>query len=209
MASERQLAALQRNEFYRDNYRRILAILLFLSSISVVMVGLLGFLQLTQSQPKYYATLSNGRIVPLQALSEPTVTSNYIMQWASLAVRAAYNLDFVNYQTQLTSAAPYFTADGWNVFNNALNTSGVLSSLQTNKLIMSAVVSNSPIVLDRAIINGRYTWHVQVPLLVTYSSASENKKQNLIITLTIMRVSSLDTAQGIQINNFDEATGTG
>lgn len=206
MATERQLASMQRNEFYRDNYRRILAILLFLSAISVFMVAALGVIEISRPQPKYYATLSNGRIVPIQALSEPTVTSNYIMQWAALAVRAAYNLDFVNYQTQLQGAAPYFTADGWNAFNNALTGAGVLGSLQTNKLIMSAVVSESPIVLDRAIIGGRYTWHVQVPLLVTYSSASENKKQTIIVTLTIMRVSSLDTPQGIQINNFSEST---
>ncbi|HYF98137.1 MAG TPA: type IVB secretion system apparatus protein IcmL/DotI [Coxiellaceae bacterium] len=205
MATERQLAGLRRNEFYRDSYRRILNLLLIFSFISVGLVAVLGVLELTEPQPKYYATLSNGRIVPMQALSEPTVTSNYIMQWASLAVRAAYNLDFVNYQTQLNSAAPYFTTDGWNAFMNALNGTGVISSLQTNKLIMSAVVSDAPIVLDKSIINGHYTWHVQVPLLVTYSSASQNRKQNLVVTLTIVRVSTLNTAQGIQINNFTEA----
>jgi len=205
MPTERQLAGLKRNEFYRDNYRRILSILLILSFISVLMVAVVAFLDITRPQPKYYATLSNGRIVPMQALSEPTVTSDYVIQWASLAVRAAYNLDFVNYQKQLNAAEPYFTPSGWLAFSDALDSSGTLSSLQGNKLIMSAVVSDAPIVLDRAIISGHYTWRVQVPLLVTYSSASENKKQSLIVTLTIMRVSTLDTAQGIRINNFSES----
>jgi intracellular multiplication protein IcmL len=209
MATERQLAGLKRNEFYRDSYRRILSVLLFFSLISVLLVGALAFLELTEPLPKYYATLSNGRIVPMQALSEPTVTSDYIMQWSSMTMRAAYNLDFVNYQTQLNQAQPYFTADGWNAFMGALNGTGVIDSLQTNKLILAAVVSDTPIVLNRAIINGHYTWSVQVPLLITYSSASENKKQKIIITMTIVRVSGLDTPQGIQINNISESTATG
>lgn len=205
MATDREQASLQRNEFYRDNYRRVLALLLLLSAIGLVCVGLLAFVDYQRPLPKYYATLSNGRVVPMQSLTEPMVTSAYIMEWASLAVRAAYNLDFVNYQAQLQKASAYFTPSGWSAFTNALTASGVISSLQSNKLIMTSVVTSAPIVLDRSIISGHYSWHMQVPLLVTYSSASENRKQSLVVTLTIMRVSTLDTEQGIQINSFSEA----
>ncbi len=202
MATERSMANLQRNNFYRNNYRRVLVALLGLSLIAFCLAAVLTYMNFIRPQPSYYATMANGRIIEMQSLSEPTVTSNYVTQWASFAARVAYNLDFVNYQSQLNAASVYFTDGGWQAFTNAMNSAGVMNSLQTNKLILSAVVVSPPIVVDRLIINGRYTWNVQLPMLVTYTSASENRKQNLIVSMSIQRVSSLDTAQGIQINNF-------
>src|SRR3989344_138981 len=189
--------------FYREGYRKGLRWVVMLMILAVgLTVGLIG-VDYTRPSPQFFATTPGGDVIPMHSLSEPMVTTNFLLEWASLAVRAAYNLDFVNYQTQLSQARTYFTDQGWSAFMAALNASGILSTIQNQKLQATAVGTGSPIVLQREIISGRFSWVVQLPLLVTYVSASETRKQQLVITLTIMRVSTLDTAQGILINDFN------
>jgi intracellular multiplication protein IcmL len=141
-------------------------------------------------------------VTPLHSLSEPVLTSQYILEWASLAARKAFNLDFVHYEDQLAEAKPYFTPDGWDKFEAALKSSGLLESVTGKKLVMSAIVSGTPVVLNRAVIHGRFTWTMQLPVLVSFTSSSENRKEPLIITMNVQRVPSLEAPQGIQISDF-------
>src|SRR3989344_7109998 len=184
----------RRNYFYRNNYRRLLSLVLLLLLTSIGLSLFLGYLNYNVSPPKYYATTPNGQITSMHSLSEPLVTQDFVVQWAALAARTVYNLDFVNWQTQLQAAQIYFTPNGWAALMLGLNNSGMTNSLKNNKLQATAVVVKDPVILDREVINGRYTWQIQLPLLVTYVSASDTKKQLLVITLSIVRVSTLDTA---------------
>lgn len=56
---------------------------------------------------------------------------------------------------------------------------------------------------------GVYTWLVQMPLLVTYQSASEFSQQNNIVTMRITRVSTLNSPRGIGIDQFVVAPASG
>lgn len=192
----------KKNNFYRDQYRRTIKFLLLNGFIAIGLVLVLGYLLLFPGQPKYYATTTNGEVIQLHALSEPVVTNNYIIQWASIATRTALNIGYVRYKTQLLAAKPNFTPDGWMQFMRALNTSGLLKTVLNEKVIMSAVVSGAPVVLNRAVLHGRYTWRIQMPVLVTFESASENKQTKLIVTMNVQRVPTLNAAKGIQISDF-------
>lgn len=192
-----------RNNFYRDSYRRLVKLLILLSIVAVVLALWLTEVCLDEQAPNYYATSTSGDLYDLQSLSEPVVSNAFLLQWAGLATRAAYNLDFNDYQKELARAHHYFSPAGWSSFKNALHSAGVLDSLQSNKLIMSAVISGPGVILDTEVIHGVYTWLVQLPLLVTYTSANEQKKELLRVSLRIKRAPTLDTAQGLQIDSFD------
>ncbi|WP_280522060.1 DotI/IcmL/TraM family protein [Candidatus Coxiella mudrowiae] len=44
----------------------------------------------------------------------PVVTNTYLLQWAALASRTAYNLNFEGLsKKQLKVVSSYFTGDGW------------------------------------------------------------------------------------------------
>lgn len=205
MSKGSQESRFRRNTFYRANYYRVLRLLMLMALVAVGLAVYSFYLDYHRSQPKYYATTANGRIIPMQSLSEPMVTTPYIVQWAGLAVRSAYNIDFLHYEKQLKKTGKYFTTDGWKAFLGAMTKSGVLKSLKENKLVSSAVVTGAVIITNREVIDGRFTWQIQVPLLVTYTSASMNRKQDLIVTITVKRVPTLQTSQGIQISDFSEA----
>lgn len=193
---------IEKNHFYRDQYRQTLSWLSFMVLICVGLTAILGYLCLEQKKPSYYATTASGLIIPMHTLSEPIITNDYLLQWASLATRKAFNLDFVHYQNQMEQAKVYFTPGGWQQFLVALEKSKLLKTVQDKKLIMNAVVSNTPVVLNHDILHGRYTWRIQIPFLITFSSASEETKLNILVTANVQRISVLDSAQGIQISDF-------
>ena len=130
------------------------------------------------------------------------MTSHVLMQWAEVATRTAYNFDFAHHQQQLQQAKSYFTADAWQQFLKALKTSGLLANVVQNKQVMNSVVSGPPVILSQGVIDGRYTWTLQMPLLLTYNTANEVEKGHLLVTLRVSRVPVLSAPKGIQITGF-------
>ncbi|ATN70364.1 type IV secretion protein IcmL [Coxiella burnetii] len=207
MTIDAEQLALQKNNLYRDNYRRVMAFLLASVVITVSLLAVLSYQIITTPKPAYYATTTTGRVIPLQSLDMPVVTNTYLLQWAALATRAVYNLDFENYTKQLDNASSYFTPTGWESLTNAMKSSGAIDSLKNNKLFMAGVVNGPAVILDQEVVHGRYSWRVQLPLLVTYTSASIQQKAHFIITMDIIRVPVIDAAKSIQINRFSAVRG--
>lgn len=197
-----------RNNFYRDNYRRIVIALLLMIFINLGLMGVI-FYQITNPPiPKYFATSSDGRVTPLYPLDMPVVSQAELLQWAGRAAVASYSYDFVNYRDSLQKAQDYFTPEGWQNFEAALTSSRTLETVLAKKLVVSAVATGVPVLLDQGIINGRYAWKVQLPILVSYQSSSENTQQPLLVTMVISRVPTLNIPRGIAIVSFVASPGT-
>lgn len=198
----------EKNNSYRDKYYKTLSWLIFMGLTAGALSVALAYITMEQKEPDYYATTTAGSNIPLRPMSDPIVTNDYLVKWTSLAVRKAFNLDFVHSAEQLEQAKGYFTPAGWDKFMAALNKSGLLKTVKEKKVMSSAVVSDTPVILNRAMLNGRFTWRVQLPLLVSYTSASDVQKSKFLVTLNVQRVSALDTPEGIQISDFDSTLGT-
>lgn len=188
--------------FYRDHYRNTVKWLGVFGVLAVVLALILGYMSVTREQANYYASTTTGEVIPLHSLSEPVITQAHMLQWSALAVRAAYNLDFANYKQQLNAAQQYFTPSASDKFQQALKDEDLLSTVVDQKLDMSAVVTGAPVVLNTAVLNGRFTWRVQMPILVTFNSASETRKLHLTVTMNVQRVPSLSAPSGIQVSDF-------
>ena len=191
-----------KNKLYCDHYRPTIKGVVVLAATAVAFTFILSYLSVSKEQPSYYASTTNGELIPLHSLSEPVITNKTLLQWASFATRAAFNLDFVHTQSELQDSSAYFTPAGWGKFMQAMNAADVLADVQNKKLQVSAVVADTPVIVNQAILHGRYTWRVQLPLLVTYTSASETTKQHMLITMDVQRVPVLSAPQGILISDF-------
>lgn len=194
-----------RNNFYRDNYRRVLLVLVFLVVANILLV--VGALHIVKNPPKpvYFSATSDGRITKLAPLSAPVLSLNSLTEWAARAATAAYTFDFVNYRGSLQKSSAYFTDTGWNAFEKALVSSRNLELVLTKKLVSTAVPQGAPVVLKRGILNGAYSWQVQIPLLVSYQSASMNVQQPVLVTMLVKRVNVLNNPEGIAIAQFVSA----
>lgn len=202
MAEDALTAVVLRNNFYRDGQRKMILVLLVSMIANFVLASMLVYLVTHPPAPKYFATSINGRITPLFPLNEPNQSDSAVLQWANQAAIAAFTYNFVNYRTELQASSGFFTADGWDQFLTALQQSNNLDAVKAKKLIVSAVATRAPIILQKGILNGNYAWRVQMPILVTYQSASEFSQQNNVVTMLITRVSTLNSPRGIGISQF-------
>lgn len=192
-----------RNEFYRDNYRRLVMILL----LSIVIIFLLGgsliYIWTHPPSPRYFATATNGRIIPLVPLDEPNLSNAALLQWAQTAAIAAFTFDFTNYRQQLQAASEFFTAEGWESYVHSLIQTRNLELVKAKQLVVHAVATGAPTFTDTpGVVKGRYSWRVQMPLLVTYESVQVTVPQNVIVTMLITRTSTLNSPSGIGIAQF-------
>lgn len=191
-----------RNNFYRDNYRRVVLALLILMAINFGLVAVIIYQYQSRPEPRYFATSADGRITPLYSRRKPVVTASELREWANEAATAAFTYNFSNYREALQVASEYFTPRGWRNFQEALRQSGNLTTVLKQKLVVSARPTGTPEIIDQRIIDNAYTWKVQIPLLVTYQSVNKTLQDPLVVTLSITRVSALDVPRGIAIDQY-------
>lgn len=65
MLGTRQEIARLQSDFYRDKYRSTLHKLLFSVCLIVVLIGVIIYLVLFRAPPQYYATTTEGQIIPM------------------------------------------------------------------------------------------------------------------------------------------------
>ncbi len=196
-----------RNDFYRDNYRKIVWLLILAFMIIAVLSVGLYYVVTNPPKPQYFATTIDGRVTPLVPLNQPNLSTSALLQWSNTAAIAAYTYNFVNYRQALQEASEYFTPDGWAAFMDALKNSNNLDAVIAKKLIVSAVATGAPVILAQGLMEGRYSWKIQMPMLITYQSASEYSQQSVVVTLLIVRIPTLTSARGIGIAQFVVGSG--
>ena len=202
MAEDAVKLITQRNEIYRDSYHRVVMVLLISIIVNIALASTLTYLLMNPPAPKYFATSINGRITPLYPLDKPNQSDSAVLQWANQAAIASYSYNFVNYRQELQAASEFFTTAGWRQFLSALDSSGNLDAVKAKKLVVSAVATRAPVILEKGLLRGRYAWRVQMPILVTFQSASEFTQESYVVTMLISRISSLNSPRGIGIAQF-------
>jgi intracellular multiplication protein IcmL len=191
-----------RNEFYRDNYRKVVLALIFSFFVMIILASALFYIVSHPPAPRYFASSSDGRVIPLVPFAQPNLSSASLLEWANTAATAAYSYNFVNYRQALQQAADYFTPEGKQMFFSAIKRSNNLQAVMSKKLIVSAVATGVPVILEQGLLADRYTWKVQIPMLITFQSASQFSQQAVTVTMLIVRVSTLTSARGIGIAQF-------
>jgi len=196
-----------RNEFYRDNYRKVFSALLLMIVVNIILLGIIYYQITNPPSPKYFATTSDGKIIKLQPLNRPVIAPQVLLQWASMAAVEAYTYNFANYREAFQNLQNKFTLDGWKNFERALKASRMLETVIAKKLVVTAVATGTPVILDQGVVNGRHVWKVNMPMLVTYQSASEVTQSPLVVTMIVSRVSPINYPDGIAIVSYVATTG--
>ncbi|MCC5791956.1 MAG: type IVB secretion system apparatus protein IcmL/DotI [Legionellaceae bacterium] len=193
-----------RNAFYKDGYRKSVIAFLFSMIVNIIMGSLLIYIITNPPSPRYFATSIDGRITPIIPLNARNQTDAQIYQWSTQAAVAAFTFNFVNYRQELEAASGFYTAEGWRQFQTALQNSGMLDLVRLQKLVVSAVPTGAPQIVKQGILSGGlYGWRVQIPLFVNLQNSSNfYSPKNFMVTLLIVRVSTLNSPRGIGIQQF-------
>lgn len=192
-----------RNEFYRDGYRTLLRIAVIEAMIILAMVGAMYFIiQSRQPENRYFATTEDGRLVPMIPLSEPNLSVPALMSWSAQAATEVMTFGFNDYKRRLQQASRNFTRLGWVSFTSALEKSRIIEMVEANGQVVSAAPASAPILISEGVVNGRYQWQVQVPLVVTYQAGSSVRDDKMLVTLLLVRVPKLESPNGVGIEQW-------
>ncbi len=202
-------------KFYRDSFPKFM--FLFLTALLICTVSLaLNILQLIyKPKAQQFATFSSTdgttRLVEMVPLKEPNLSTQPLLQWATEAATSCYNFDFYRMETQIQNLRPYFTAQGYQHYLEALQAENTLVDVKEKLLIVSAVPLKAPVILREAVATSmdRYAWQVQLPLLITFQGGSSSgpRKLEITVTMLIVRVDTLESPKGIGIAQFQARKG--
>ncbi len=200
MPSGPLVTVVTRNEFYRDGFRNMIRIVILQA---IIILGLIFALTvyMTTSKPadRYFATTADGRIMQLVPMDKPNMSTAALMSWVAQAATEVMTFGYHDYQRRLQQASRNFTQAGWASFSDALQKSRILESVQALQQVVSAQPAAAPVLLQQGVLNGKYRWIVQMPLVVSYRAGQNSRTDRLTLNLVVERVPSLENPSGVGI----------
>ena len=201
---------LNRNAFYRDGYRMLLRIsLIQLAVIALLIVSLVGLVLTIHTRQIYFATTSDGRIIPIVPLTEAYRTPADVVTWAAATAQEVVRFDYADYRARLQQVSANFTPTGWESFNKALKDSNILDALAARKLVVSLIINAAPEITSAGPRNGVYTWDLRMPVTIKFDGAEPPQPIGATLLLRVVRVSTLQNPDGISIEQWVTVAGNG
>lgn len=192
-----------RNAFYKRKCYFALGIMVLSIIVIAVLIGMIGYLIKTPTEPRYFIADKVGRLIPAISLQEPNMSLENVMAWTTEAVESAYSYDYINYHEQMQHAQIYFSEYGWRNYMKGLKDSGNMVALSERKLAILAKVIGKPKLLVQGLLGSTYAWKFEIYLLVTYYPAPYDEKskfQNpLLLTVIVNRQNLLSSYKGLGI----------
>lgn len=189
-----------RNEFYRDGYRTLLKVALVEGFIIIGLIALMFFLvHVHQPENRYFATTEDGRLIPMVDLKDANLSRPAMMSWAAQAATEVMTFGHHDYRRRLQEASRNFTNRGWASFTEALDNSRLIESIEANRQVVTAAPRGAPILKQEGVVNGRWQWVIQIPIVMSFESGQRVQNKNAMITMVIVRVRRLESASGVGI----------
>ena len=198
-ADEAVATILAREAYTRERHYFLMRVILCLVLALVVNAGAVLYLATRPPVNHYFTTDKDGRIMPITPVNQPIGSLADLETWVANSVVKAYTVDFANYRVSMDEAQRNFTGAGWRGFRNALDSSGFLQTVVDKKYVTTAVPTSAPIKLDEGLIEGRYAWKLQMPLLVTFQSQTGSQSQSLMINIIVVREPEAQNPRGLGI----------
>ena len=185
------------------SHRRMSVAVIMMTAVTGMAVAASIAAIATRPEPRYFAAKADGGILPLVPVSSPFLTDGQVTNFAVEAVTRALTMDFANWRSDLSGASAYFERpDGWNNFLDAINDSGMLSYIREHRLVSTVVATGAVIVSAGLDDRKRYSWVVQIPLNVTYESASEISRDSLVAEMSISRLPTWEVPEAVGITRI-------
>ena len=192
--------AKSRYETWMHSHRRMSVAVAIMAAVTGLAVAVSTWSLMSRPEPKYFAAREDGGILPLVPVSSPFLTDGQVTSFAVEAITTALTMDFANWRDDLSGASKYFERpEGWNSFLDALEESGMLSYVREHRLVSTVVATRAVIVSAGTDHRRRYSWVVQVPLSITYESASEISRDSLVAEISISRLPTWEAPDAVGI----------
>jgi intracellular multiplication protein IcmL len=200
---------LNRNAFYRDGYRLMLRISIIQLAVLMLLIATIAGLVLTmQTKQIYFATTSDGRIIPIVPLSDEYRSKAEVITWAAETAKNVMSFDYQDYRARLQQSSYSFTTTGWDSFNKALKDSNLIDAVTARHLVVSMDIKAAPEIISAGVRGDKniYTWDLKFPVLIKLDGPESPQPTLANLLLRIVRVSTLQNADGLSIEQWVTVT---
>ena len=135
-------------------------------------------------------------------IDKPNLPNTYLLAWYALAASDILTFGFHDYKARLSLASDYFTEKGWKSFSKALQRSRIIEMVEVNQQIVTAAPKGAPFIQSGDVVDGRYQWVVEMPLVMTYRSGAKKADTGLLVTAVIVRSDDPKHPYGVAIQQW-------
>jgi len=143
-------------------------------------------------------------------LDQPHRTLQELEQWVTMALSEVLNLDSKNYDSQISAAQKYFSAEGFRQFQEYMTQAGIRDVLVQGDLKTGAFAESLPLLLNNGAVAGVYRWLYEVPVTIGYTSRlssgydarTESMTRHVTIRVQLARIADMPGADGLRIESW-------
>jgi Type-IV b secretion system, inner-membrane complex component len=137
-------------------------------------------------------------------------SASEMAEWLTMSVSEVLTFKNANLNDVLEQNKKYFDANGQAQFVAFMNEKNMTKVLETGNFNMHPFVQQTPLVLNQGVVDGRYRWLFEVPVMVSYlergtKGYTKNTKpvnQEIVLTLQIGRTTDLSAGKDVVIERW-------
>lgn len=148
---------------------------------------------------RYFASGPDHDPYPMTPLDRPVMDNPALLEWTAETVVAAYSLDFVRYRQQSEAAKARFELRAWNTWAQSFMDAGNLRKLVEAKMVTRAVPRSAPVVKHEGVVQGRYVWDVEFPMVLSYENTNGAPDEVLLMKALVVRSDDPKHRRGIVV----------
>lgn len=190
-------------EWYQKFAMIAVSSLIPVSAAAVIMTIALAFVMNKEPETLSYLMDSDGRVVQLRPIKEPSLTEPEVLAWAADKIQALHNLSFTDYRQHVESLRPDFSPQAYIEYMQSLKTSKGIAKIEADRLNMYVKPVNAPRILDSGVVNGVYTWIIEMRVRQFFAGGEyQSTGTDLISTVRIERASRTRNLSGVVISKY-------
>jgi intracellular multiplication protein IcmL len=188
-------------DFYISQNRKLFTVIKYLLPILVIFLVLFTYFVLREEgRVRYFAVTPDLRVMEMSSLTEPYISSEGLIDWTGEVVCGALSLDFLHWKKKLMDLRSNFDPKGFQSFLESLETGGHIKKIQEERLSLSTVMTDAPVIVSQGLYGGRMTWKIEMPLIISYqSSTGISATQKLLGEILVQRVPPSQNPKGVVI----------
>ncbi len=120
-------------------------------------------------------------------LDHPYYNRKYVGGWVSNLALDVMSINFTNIDISLNVAKKNFTNEGYKKFYEDMDTSGLLRLIEDSKMTILSAPIDQPKFIYAGIVNGRYQWAFEVPVVLTLQTAKKTIRESRNLFVVVVR----------------------
>lgn len=153
----------------------------------------------------YFATTPDGRLTPLEPLSEPAMSPAAIRVWVTQTMTEVLSFDDATRTESMRKNSRHFTPEGWKEFTDMIAAVGWKQEAGKPRYIYGTTATRGPTIHREGVRDGLYSWVVEVPLLTSIGTAANPQGNGGIgykAIVVVSRALNREDPAGVSISSF-------